>query len=309
MLETRRTAQDVCASLELNQWIGNLHVEGAGTPWNEKVRLRKKKSGFDVRLFVWENQAYLYGRIYRLLLYVKDAFDPTFRYSPDDVPHGTLQPAARENYHHIWGIFVDSRLERAGIENFFDRTLRKNLFVDSQKHLPWRVSALFFGKLWHKEFLTHPEIVDLSYNLDKIVRSVHETEFEAFELEISKSVTDHSLRSHIERMPSNSLREMAERVIGFVTSRCRGTLIEPSYYGIYFMYDQEIFAEMVTTKADALLITLFDFQSSEHRTYSVTELSQELPTIEQAIEAVYKKIAYHSQLKAIKSPFTSPVEE
>ena len=223
MPETLRIAQDVCASLELTQWIGNLRVEGADTPWNEKVRLRKKKDGFEARLFIWENQAYLYGRIYRLLLYVKDAFDPAFRYNPDDVPHGTLQPAARENYHHIWGIFVDSRVERAGIENFFDRTLRKNLFVDSQRHLPWSASALFFEKLWYREFLTHREIVDLSCNLDKIMSPGDQAGHEAFELEISKSVTDHSLRSHIERMPSNSLRDIAERIIGFTAGRCRGT--------------------------------------------------------------------------------------
>jgi hypothetical protein len=310
MLETRRIAQDVCASLELTEWMGTLHVEGADTPWNEKVRLRKKKGGFDVRLFVWENQAYLYGRVYRLLLYVKDALDHDFLYNIDDVPHGTLEPKSRENYHHIWSIFVDSRLEQRGIDNFFDRTLRRNMFVDAQKHVPWTVSLLFFEKLWARECLTHPEIVDLAHNLDKIMSPPgDQTGFEAFELEISKSLTDRSLRNHIERMPSNSLRETAERIIGFVTGRCKGTLIEPSYYGIYFMYDQEIFVEMVTTKADALLVTLFDFQSSEHRTYSVTETSQdELRAIEEAVEAVYKKIVYHSQLKAMKNPFTSPVE-
>jgi hypothetical protein len=310
MQHIRRIAQEVGASLTLSQWMGNLYVEQAATPWDEKVRLKKKKDYFEVRLAVWQNEAYLYGRVYRLLLYVKDAFDPDFLYNIDDVPHGTLEPKSRENYHHIWSIFVDSRLEQRGIDNFFDRTLRRNMFVDAQKHVPWTVSLLFFEKLWAREHLTHPEIVDLSHNLDKIMSPGGWTGLEAFELEISKSVTDHSPRSHIERMPSNSLREMAERIIGFVTSRCRGTLIEPSYYGIYFMYDQEIFAEMVTTKTDALLITLFDFQSSEHRTYSVTERSQEeLRAIEQAIESVYKKIAYHSQLKAMRNPFTSPVKE
>ena len=36
--------------------------------------------------------------------------------------------------------------KRMGIENFFDKTLRKNLFIDSQKNLPWTISNLFFDK-------------------------------------------------------------------------------------------------------------------------------------------------------------------
>jgi hypothetical protein len=182
MQHIRRIAQEVGASLTLSQWMGNLYVEQAATPWDEKVRLKKKKDYFEVRLAVWQNEAYLYGRVYR--------------------PHGTLEPKSRENYHHIWSIFVDSRLEQRGIDNFFDRTLRRNMFVDAQKHVPWTVSLLFFEKLWAREHLKHPEIVDLSHNLDKIMSPGGWTGLEAFELEISKSVTDHSPRSHIERMPS-----------------------------------------------------------------------------------------------------------
>jgi hypothetical protein len=41
------------------------------------------------------------------------------------------------------------------------------------------------------------------------------------------------------------------------------------------MYDQDIFAEMATTKIDSLLLTLFDFQSNAHRTYTLTEENTE----------------------------------
>jgi hypothetical protein len=75
------------------------------------------------------------------------------------------------------------------------------------------------------------------------------------------------------------------------------------------MYDQEIFAEMATTKPDALLITLFDFQSNLNRTYTVTEDSEEINVIQQAIKIIYDRIANHSRLKVIKNPYAVTVEK
>jgi hypothetical protein len=132
---------------------------------------------------------------------------------------------------------------------------------------------------------------------------------DAFEIEISKSLIDHSAKKHIDNITSNSLRDIAHAILHFVTGHCRGTLIESSYYGIYFMYDQEIFAEMATTKTDSLLLTLFDFQSNAHRTYTLTENTEEINTIQQEIKDIYDRIANHSRLKVIKNPYTAPVEK
>ena len=66
------------------------------------------------------------------------------------------------------------------------------------------------------------------------------------------------------------------------------------------MYDQEIFAEMATTKTDSLLLTLFDFQSNTNRTYTLTENTEEMNTIQQEIKTIYDSIANHSRLKVIK---------
>jgi hypothetical protein len=75
------------------------------------------------------------------------------------------------------------------------------------------------------------------------------------------------------------------------------------------MYDQEIFAEMATTKTDSILLTLFDFQSSTNRTYTMTENTGEINIIQQEIKTIYDGIANHSRLKIIKNPYTAAVEK
>ena len=225
----------------------------------------------DVKLALWNSDRFLYGRIYRLFLYLCDDLDDHFQYDPKLIPHGTFEPKIREIYNHIWGIYVDSRVEKMGIENFFDKTLRRNLFIDSQKNLPWTISNLIFTKLWDKERYTHAEMIDYAYHLEQLSEGESDMSDDAFEIEISRSLMDHSAIKHIDNIASSSLRDIAHAILYFVTVHCRGTLIESSYYGIYFMYDQEIFAEMATTKTDSLLLTLFDFQSNTNRTYTITE--------------------------------------
>jgi hypothetical protein len=285
-------------------------VREVDSPWGERVtRIKPKSSITDIRLTLWKNDMFLYGRIYRLFLYVSDAFDPDFHYNPTLTPHGVAEPKARETYNHIWGIYVDSRIEKMGIDNFFDKTLRRNLFIDSQKTLPWTVSNILFERLWDKGAFTHPEMIDYAFNIDKLSEHDAPAEFDAFEIEISKSLSEHTAKKIVDNIASNTLRDIAYRILNFVTSQCKGTLIESSYYGIYFMYDQEIFVEMATTRPDALLITLFDFQSNLDRTYTVTGDSEEINTIEEAIKRIYDRIANHSRLKVIKNPYAVPVEK
>lgn len=303
-------ARDILNTLPLATLVRNISVKEVDSPWSEKItRLKKKSRPMDIKLSLWKNDRFLYGRIYRLFLYVIDALDPSFHYNPDLTPHGMAEPKARETYNHIWGIYVDSRIEKMGIENFFDRTLRRNLFIDTQKALPWTVSNLLFEKLWNKDTFTHPEMIDYVYNLDKVSEHGDSVDFDAFEIEIGKSLMEHNAKKNVDNIVSNGLRDIAYRILNFTTNHCKGTLVESSYYGIYFIYDQEIFVEMATTKPDAILITLFDFQSNLHRTYTVTKDSEEINTIQQAIKIIYDGIANHSRLKVIKNPYGVPVEK
>jgi hypothetical protein len=310
-LQTKqKLAQDILKTLPISSLIRSIYIKEVDSPWAEKVtRLKKESRPVDIKMALWKNDRFLYGRILRLFLYLSDALDPNFLYNPNLTPHGVAEPKARETYNHIWGIYVDRRIEKLGIESFYDKTLRRNLFIDTQKSLPWTVSNLIFEKLWNKETFTHPEMIDYAFNLDKLSEHDETISFDAFEIEIGKSLLDHTAKKNVDNIASKSLREIAYRILNFTTNNCRGTLIESSYYGIYFMYDQEIFAEMATTRPDALLITLFDFQSNLNKTYTVKEDSDEVNTIQQVIKKIYDRIANHSRLKVIKNPYAAPVEK
>jgi hypothetical protein len=301
METNQRIAQDVIRSLGITSSIRKIEIEEVDSPWNERVAVRRKRGSFDVKISLWKAPRFLYGRLYRLFLYIGDALDPTFQYDPEKVPNGSIEPRERETYNHIWGIYIDSRLERKGIENFYDRILRRNLFIDIQKDLAWRESSDLFQRLWEKEIFTHPEIIDDAFHLNKLFNADRLDYPEAFEIEINKSPIDHSVRKHIDRMASNGLREKANDLLTFTADHCRGTLMESSSYGIYFMYDQETFAEMVTTKSDVLLLTLFDFQSNVNESYTITE-SSEIQTIQTKIQDIYDRISSHLRLKSIKNP-------
>jgi hypothetical protein len=303
-------AREIVNSLSISGMIRNIYIEDVYSPWSEKLeRISGQHKQIDVKLALWNSDRFLYGRIYRLFLYLCDDLDDNFQYDLKLIPHGTFEPKIREIYNHIWSIYVDSRIEKMRMENFFDRTLRRNLFIDSQKNLPWTISNLIFTKLWDKEKYTHAEMIDYAYHLEQLSEGESDMSDDAFEIEISRSLMDHSAVKHIDNIASSSLRDIAHAILYFVTVHCRGALIESSYYGIYFMYDQEIFAEMATTKADSLLLTLFDFQSNTNRTYTITENTGETGAIQQEIKTIYDSIANHSRLKIIKNPYTAPVDK
>jgi hypothetical protein len=301
--------KEILSGFPVGGLIRNIAIHEVDSPWADRARLVKKSDQFDLKLNIWGKEDFLYGRLYRLVLYLCDALDPAFQYRLEAVPNREPNARAHEIHNQIWSIYVDSRLERRGIENFFDRVLRRNLFIDSQKQLPWAVSNTIFERLWGRETWTHPDIIQWSYDLENLVGIDGGIDEEAFEIQISKSLLNHSALKHVDNIVSNDLRDAARGILGFVQRNCRGTLIESSFYNIYFMYDQEIFVEMVTSKTDALLVTLFDFQSNEHKTYVVDERSKDLDTLQGAIKQLYDKISFHSQLKSIKNPYTAPIEK
>ncbi|RPJ58323.1 MAG: hypothetical protein EHM12_07980, partial [Dehalococcoidia bacterium] len=184
-------ARNILDSLPISTAIRDIYIEELNSPWNEKIiRLTNRKGCTDVKLYLWKNDIFLYGRIYRLLLYVCDALDQNFNYDTKIIPHGTLESKIRETYNHIWGIYVDSRIDRMGIENFFDKTMRRNLFIDTQRNLPWTTADMLFEKLWNKETYNHPEIIDYANSIDRLSWLNNTSELTAFEIEISRSLMD-----------------------------------------------------------------------------------------------------------------------
>jgi hypothetical protein len=113
-------AREILNSLSISRTISNIYIEDVYSPWSEKIeRFMGQHEQTDVKLALWNNDAFLYGRIYRLFLYLSDDLDDDFRYDPKLIPHGTFEPKIREIYNQIWGIYIDSRVEKMGIENFF----------------------------------------------------------------------------------------------------------------------------------------------------------------------------------------------
>jgi len=286
----------------------NVAVKDVGSPWNERVQLRKKR-GHDLVVFsLWNSTRFLTGRIHRLAFFVLDSRDPLFGYDRSAADGLGPSPLIKVNHNQIWSIYVDSRVERLGLENFFDRTLRRNIFIDSQKAHPWSFSSLLFQKLWERERFSHPEIIEYAHDIYRLVDDDGDRHKEAFEVEINRSMSGYSARMHVDSILSSKLREAADNLLTFVMTHCRGTLVEPSYYGIYFMYDHEIFAEMVTTKTDRLLLTLFDFETRQQTAYTVFEGAEDAELVQGAIKGLYDRISLHSRLKAMKNPYKVPIE-
>ena len=297
----QRLVHDILRTLGIASRVRKIRIDQVNSPWNERVEIKKKGILLDVKLSIWDDPLCLYGRLYRLLMYVGDVLQPEFQYDPEKVPNNSTEPGIRETYNHIWGIYIDSRVEKRGIDNFYDRVLRRNLFVDAQKSLSWQESSRIFQRFWDREFYTHRQIIDDAYHLNEVLTKGVSNSADAFEVEIAASRIDDSVQTHIDRIASSGLREKAEHFMRFAKDHCRGTLVESSSYGLYFMYDQEIFAEMITTRGDALLISVFDFQLDFQESYRLTEESESEPILEK-MRDIYNRISSHLRLKSINNP-------
>ena len=195
-------AQEVMNTLGIAPLVRSIVIEKGDTPWSEKALIKWKKDHLDVKAIIWDDPTFLYGRIYCLFLYIVDVLNPVFEYKPRMSPDEEIEPKVRDRYNQIWSIYVDSRMERLGIENFYDRSLRKNLFIDSEKDFSWDAAGAIFQILWKKEFYTYPEIIDYSYDLSKIKIP---WQIDTFEKEVSDLLQDSSVKKHLERILINGI--------------------------------------------------------------------------------------------------------
>jgi hypothetical protein len=276
--------EDVLTSLEMRNLVRQVYTEETNSPWNEKVLVKRKKEYLDVKLFVWNENIYLYGRIYRLLLYINDVLDPFFNYDSKRAPKED-ETGIRELYSQIWGVYVDSRVEKARIPNFYDRLLRRNELIEALKKFEWRQSCAFFDALWVKEKLTHTEIVAYAHE-PRSVAPIGAQNTEALEITVGSFLKNHSVRKHLERLTSDLVRSMADAILNFTVYHCRDAQITSSYFGIRFGYKGRTFAEMVIESGNRLLITLHNPQSSDSTTSAVTETT-DLQAAQDSIKEVF----------------------
>jgi GNAT superfamily N-acetyltransferase len=256
MNDGRGIAEDIAEGLGIAPMIRRLRVEWVDNPWNEKALVKRKAGRLDVKLLVWDNPAFLYGRIYRLFQYICDLLDPDFSYDAAPPPGAESHPAARERYIQLWSIYVDSRMEKKGIGNFYDRALRRSLFVEGQKRVPWQEGVAIFNQLWAKDAYTHEEIVHRAYALAELTDVRAADTLPGDEVVISGFLEKHSVPKHLDKLSSTRLQEIAGDLLAYVISY-KNARIASCYYGISLSHEKRHVGEIIPTD-DRMFLTLMD---------------------------------------------------
>ncbi len=281
MEEKRSIALSIIDQLGISGYVNNIVIEEIDSPWQEKALIKRKKGSLDVKTFVWNDGAFLYGRIYRLFLYIADVLDTAFKYDPGIAPDEEKEPHIRDRYNQIWSLYVDSRMERLVIESFFDRALRRNLFIDLEKGLGWKEAGRIFDSLWSKEVFTYPEIVDLSYHLEeRFPQMMGPADIYHVEKDIAVCLREPSVKKHMERLPSPELAAILNDLLSFAAYSCRDTLIVPCHFGIVFLYQRRVFIELIPSQDGTLTLSVLDpttnrYESMEVKTETNLEETQE----------------------------------
>jgi len=287
--QTYLIAHDIVKSLGIDRSIRNIYFENTDSPWNEKALIKRKKDYLDVKATIWDDKEFLYGRIYRLFLYVYDVLNPQFQYNPQMSPDEYKEPRLKDRHNQIWSIYVDSRIEKGGIENFFNKAVRKNIFIDAEKDLTWEESSLIFQKLWERKSYTYPEITNYTYNLSSITENKI-TQPVSFELDMIKRLKHLSVKDHIDNIQSGIIRKIVNELLSYTAYHCKDIFFQPSHFGITMTYHKVFFAEMIPTMENTLLLTLINPISRLNETTILTEES-DIESTQQFIRDTYNRFS------------------
>lgn len=270
MQEKRSLVQSVIEDLGISQHINNVVIEGTDSPWLEKALIKRKRGILDVKTYIWMDESFVYGRIYRLFLYIADVLDGAFLYDPRITPDEEKEPFVRDRYNQIWSLYVDSRMERLGIESFFDRLLRRNLFIDLESCLGWTQAGKIFDSLWSRKVFTYPEIIDLSYHLEERfpgeVRSGGDL---CIEKDLAGCLHRPSVAGHMERLDSPEIATILNDLLSFAAYSCKDGLIVPCHYGIVFLFQNKVFLEIIPSGGNALVLSILDSPSGMYDTREI----------------------------------------
>lgn len=293
MDNANKIADEITNSLEIAHFIRNIYIENTNSPWNEKALIKRKKDYLDVKITIWEDDRFLYGRIYRLFLYIYDVMNPHFQYKPQIAPDEYKEPEMKDRHNRIWSIYVDSRVEKKGIETFYDKFLRRNIFIDAEKEFAWAEANKIFQKLWGKDAYTYPEITDHTYHIDKFMDISTPGISDSLEKEINKSLLEPYVQKHIEKLPSPTFRDSTKELLNFTAYNCKDIYIESSYFGISVIYQKRVVFEMIPTMENILFLTIFNAVSDAYETQIINEDSN-ITEVQKHIKEMYNKVAVHS---------------
>ncbi|OPX98442.1 MAG: hypothetical protein A4E60_03064 [Syntrophorhabdus sp. PtaB.Bin047] len=291
MQEKRSLVRSVIEELGISRHINNVVIEGTDSPWLEKALIKRKKGTLDVKTYIWMDEAFVYGRIYRLFLYVADVLDGAFLYDPRITPDEEKESSIRDRYNQIWSLYVDSRMERLGIESFFDRALRRNLFIDLESRLGWAEAGKIFDSLWSRELFTYPEIVDLSYHLEeRFPGQPASPGSPCIERDLADCLHDPSVAGHIERLDSPGAATVLNDLLSFTAYSCRDGLIAPCHYGIVFLFQNKVLLEFIPSGGHAFVLSILDPRSGMYDTREIGE-DADVEVIQKTIKDRYAMLA------------------
>ncbi len=294
-MQTRKAlVTSITNNLGIANKINNVVIEGTDSPWLEKALIKRKRESVDVKTFIWMDDAFLYGRIYRIFLYIADVLDPAFLYDPGTTPDEEKEPFIRDRYNQIWSLYVDSRMERLGIESFFDRRLRRNLFIDLESSLGWENAGRIFDSLWSAASLTYPEIVDLSYHLEERFKDLQSPEEPSLERDIAQCLHHPSVGKHLDRLNSPEMWEILNDLLSFAAYSCRDGIIVPCHYGVVFVFQNKVFFEVIPSRQKTITFTILDPRSDRYDTLEITPKSN-IPEIQRTIKDRFAILSMHAR--------------
>lgn len=295
MQEKQSLVRSVTQELGISRHINSVVIEGTDSPWLEKALIKRKKGILDVKTYIWMDEAFLYGRIYRLFLYVADVLDEAFLYDSSITPDEEKEPFIRDRYNQIWSLYVDSRMERLGIESFFDRGLRRNLFIDLESRLGWTEAAKIFDSLWSREMFTYPEIVDLSYHLEERFPGQPPTPGSScIERDLADSLHNPSVTGHLDRLDSPGAATVLNDLLSFTAYSCRDGLIAPCHYGIVFLFQNKVLLEFIPSGGHVFVLSILDPRSGTYDTRQVGA-EADVEEIQKTIRERYAMLAVTSK--------------
>ncbi|ODS34601.1 MAG: hypothetical protein SCARUB_00181 [Candidatus Scalindua rubra] len=175
-----RLGYDIFLKEILNEYPGikdkieEVHVRRATTKQNEGSNVVDNGKKVIIRLYpeqFIEGGKEIHKVLAHELMHVSDMMDEDFGYSVEHFDCSPMEERIiRDRYRLFWDIYVDSRLEREGKESIANKEIRKKEFDSFFSKIPEDTRGSIFEKMWGgKEPLTHPKMIELSKDINKVL--------------------------------------------------------------------------------------------------------------------------------------------
>ena len=103
-------------------------------------------------------------------MHAKDMVDPEFDYEDAFIPgNPSVKNLITARFRLLWNIYVDSRLERAGIISVLPREARYREFDNFYRKIPEQQRRGIFEGIWQTEKFTHEELLSMATDLESLM--------------------------------------------------------------------------------------------------------------------------------------------